>query len=164
MDGETVTWFFLIGGAILMILELILPGGLAFFLGISGVGIGVLRLLGILSDPGISIMSWLFLSVALTATIRPFVKKYFKGETSYKLADEDYEAIGQIVEVTEPVSSENDYGRIRFNGISWQARTIEGEIPAGSKARISYRENTTWIIESADEINQIGNKVSDRST
>lgn len=145
-----------------MILELILPGGLAFFLGISGVGIGVLRWLGILSDPGISVMSWLFLSVALTVAIRPFVKKYFKGETTYKLADEDYEAIGQIVDVIEPVSNENDYGRIRFNGISWQAKTLEGVIPAGSKARISFRENTTWIIESADEMNRLENKESSR--
>jgi membrane protein implicated in regulation of membrane protease activity len=151
MDGDSLTWVFIAGGIILMILETLLPGGVAFFLGISGLGVGVLRYLGFLSDPFVAIFAWLFSSVALTIVIRPFIKKYFKGETSYKFADEDYEAIDQIVDVVENVHDDNNEGRIRFQGISWQARSIEGEIPAGSKARITYRDNTTWIVEPADE-------------
>jgi inner membrane protein len=151
MDGDSLTWVFIAGGIILMILETLLPGGVAFFLGISGLGVGVLRYLGFLSDPFVAIFAWLFSSVALTIVIRPFIKKYFKGETSYKFADEDYEAIDQIVDVVEKVHDDNNEGRIRFQGISWQARSIEGEIPAGSKARITYRDNTTWIVEPADE-------------
>lgn len=162
MDGETLTWIFLIGGVILMILEALLPGGVAFFLGISGIGVGLLRWLGILSDPASAVMAWLFSSVALTIAIRPFIKKYFKGETSYKFADEDYEAIDKIVDVVEPVTDKNDSGRIRFNGISWQARTIDGQIPAGSKAKICYRENTTWIVEPLDEVAAIENKGLER--
>lgn len=164
MDGETITWFFLIGGSILMILELVLPGGLAFFLGFSAISVGILRWLGVLSDPGISVMSWLFLTITLTVAIRPFVKKYFKGESTYKTADEDVEAAGQIVEVIEPISSDNDYGRIRFNGISWQARTVDGIIPAGVQARISYRESTTWIVEPVDEMSRFGSKETVRNT
>lgn len=158
MDGEILTWIFLAAGIILMFLEFILPGGVAFFLGISGIGVALLRWIGLLSDPGTSIMAWLFSSVALTIAIRPFIKKYFRGNTSYKFADEDYEAIGRIVDVVDPVTDFNDDGRIRFNGISWQARTIEGDIPAGTKAKISYRENTTWIVEPIDddEIPELG--------
>ena len=141
-----------------MLLELALPGGLAFFLGFSGFGVGLLRWFGIISDPGLSVMVWLLMSVALTIAIRPFIKKYFKGDTTYKIADEDYEAIGQIVDVLETVSAENNYGRIRYNGISWQAKTIEGTIPAGVKAKIIYRENTTWVIESNDELQSIEHK------
>ncbi|MEX2602036.1 MAG: NfeD family protein [Balneolaceae bacterium] len=147
MDGEIITWIFLIGGMLLMILETLLPGGVAFFLGLSGLGVGVLRYLGFLSDPLTAMMIWLFSSVGLTIAIRPFIKKYFRGETSYKFADEDYEAIDQVVDVVEPISDENNLGRIRFNGISWSARTVEGTIRAGEKARISYRVNTTWIVE-----------------
>ncbi len=150
MDSETITWIFIAGGIILMTLEIMLPGGVAFFLGISGLGVGILRYLGFLSDPFVAIFAWLFSSVALTILIRPFIKKYFKGERSFKFADEDYEAIDKIVDVVETVTDNDNSGRIRFQGITWQARTIDGEIKAGSKARISYRENTTWIVEAAD--------------
>jgi len=159
MDGESLTWVFIVGGIILMILETLLPGGVAFFLGISGLGVGLLRYLGFLSDPFVATFAWLFSSVALTIIIRPFIKKYFKGETSYKFADEDYEAIDKIVDVVETVNESDNSGRIRFQGISWQARTIEGEIPAGTKARISYRDNTTWIVEPVDDTDLLNNRM-----
>ncbi len=146
-----------------MILETLLPGGVAFFLGISGLGVGVLRYLGFLSDPFAAIFVWLFSSVALTIAIRPFIRKYFKGETSYKFADEDYEAIDQIVDVVENICDDNNEGRIRFQGISWQARSIEGEIPAGTKARITYPDNTTWIVEPADESAVINQKIKNKN-
>ncbi|MEX0648102.1 MAG: NfeD family protein [Balneolaceae bacterium] len=151
MESDFLTWLFLGGGILLMILEAVLPGGVAFFLGLSGLGVGVLRFLGFLSDPVTATLTWLFSSVALTIAIRPFIKKYFKGDTFYKFADEDYEAIDQIVDVVEAINDTDNSGRIRFNGISWQARTIDGNIPAGSKAKISYRENTTWIVEQTEE-------------
>lgn len=151
MDSETITWIFIAGGIILMILEMLLPGGVALFLGISGLGVGLLRWLGILSDPFWSIFLWLASSVGLTIAIRPFIKKYFKGERSFKFADEDYEAIDKEVDVVETVTDYDNSGRIRFQGISWQARTIDGSIQPGQKARISYRENTTWIIEAIDQ-------------
>jgi inner membrane protein len=163
MDGESLTWVFIAGGVILMILETILPGGVAFFLGVSGLGVGILRYLGFLSDPFVAIFAWLFSSVALTIAIRPFIRKYFKGETSYKFADEDYEAIDQVVDVVENIRDDNNEGRIRFQGISWQARSIEGEIPAGSKARITYRDNTTWIVEPADDAPVAANKIKNKN-
>lgn len=150
MDSETLTWLFIGGGILLMILEFLLPGGVALFLGVSGLTVGLLRWIGLLSDPFWAVFAWLFLSVSLTIVIRPFIRKYLKGERSFKFADEDYEAIDQLVEVVETVNDTDNSGRIRFQGISWQARTIEGSIEAGQMARISYRENTTWIVEPID--------------
>lgn len=133
-----------------MILETVLPSGVALFLGFSGLMVGIIRWFGFLSSPLTAIFVWLTLSVAMTILIRPFIKKYLKGERSFKFADEDYEAIDQVVDVIETVNDSDNSGRIRFQGISWQARTIEGTLEPGTKARISYRENTTWIVESAD--------------
>lgn len=150
MDSETLTWLFIAGGIILMILETVLPSGVALFLGFSGLTVGIIRWLGFLSSPLSSIFVWLALSVTLTILIRPLAKKYLKGERSFKFADEDYEAIDQVVDVVERVNDSDNSGRIRFQGISWQARTIDGTLEPGTKARISYRENTTWIVEKAD--------------
>lgn len=161
MDGEIFTWAFLIGGIILMVLETLLPGGVAFLLGLSGLGVGALRYFGFLQDPFTATLVWLLSSTALTIAIRPFINKYFKGETSYKLADEDYEAMDQIVEVIEPINELNNDGRIRFQGISWQARSMEGEIPAGVQVRIKYRDNTTWIVEPVDIIDSPKNQLKD---
>src|SRR5690625_1222395 len=74
VDADTITWIFLAGGSILMVLELMLPGGLAFFLGFSGVIVGILRWLGIVSDPGISVTAWLLLAVGLTVARRTFTE------------------------------------------------------------------------------------------
>lgn len=161
MDGELITWIFIIGGASLMALEALIPGGVAFILGLSGLGVGLLRYLGFLADPVTAAVVWLLSSTALTIAIRPFINKYFKGETSFKFADEDYEAMDQIVEVLEPINDMDNEGRIRFQGISWQARSLEGEIPLGVSVRIKYRDNTTWIVEPVDYIDSSKNKLKD---
>ncbi|CAN5223384.1 hypothetical protein BH23BAC3_BH23BAC3_35770 [soil metagenome] len=147
MEADLLTWIFLGGGIILMILELILPGGLALFLGFSGLSVGILRILGILSGTATSIAAWLILSVALTILIRPFLNRYFKPESYTKYADEDYEAMDQVVEVIETVNEDDNRGKIRLDGTVWRARSLEGQVKAGKKARIRYRENTTWVVE-----------------
>ncbi len=152
MDGETLTWIFLIGGIILMILETVLPSGMALILGFSGLLVGLLRFLGLLADPTTATLAWFLTSLVLTVGALPFIKKYFGGETTFKVADEDYEAMDQIVDVVEDINDLNNEGRIRYQGISWQARTIEGNVPVGSQVRIKYRDNTTWIVEPVNRI------------
>lgn len=151
MDAETLTMIFFIGGVVLMIIEALIPGGVSFFLGFSGLAVGVLRWLGILENPATSVISWLFISVALILAARPLLMKYWGGERSYKLANEDVEAMDQVVDVVEAVSADDSSGRIRFQGISWQAKSLGETIPAGAKAKIRYRDNVTWIVEPADE-------------
>ena len=145
---------FFIGGIILMIIETLIPGGVSFFLGFSGLFVGALRWLGVLEDPMTSVIVWLFTSVALILAMRPLLMKYWGGESSYKLANEDVEAMDKVVDVIEPVHADDNSGRIRFQGISWQAKTLEGKIPAGSKAKIRYRDNVTWIVEPVDELEE----------
>lgn len=151
MDGETITLVFLVGGILLMLLETVVPGGVSFFLGLSGLIVAGLRWFGILADPAVSVLIWLFSSIGLILLMRPLIKKYWGGETSWKPADEDLEAMDQLVEVTQPVNALDNSGRIRFQGSVWQARTMEGEIEAGQKAVIKYRDNVTWIVEPADD-------------
>ena len=152
MDGETLTSIFFIGGVALMIIETLIPGGVSFFLGVSGIIVGTLRWLGIMEGPATSIITWLFTSVALILAMRPLLMKYWGGESSYKLANEDVEAMDEVVDVIEPINANDNSGRVRCQGISWQAKTLEGEIPAGSKAKIRYRDNVTWIVEPVDEL------------
>ena len=85
MDSETLTWIFLLGGIILMALETVLPSGIAFILGFSGLLVGILRFLGIFADPTTATIVWFFTSVILTVVALPFIKKYFGVKPHSKL-------------------------------------------------------------------------------
>lgn len=132
-----------------MLLETVVPGGIAFFLGVGGLVVAGVRALGLLVDPLTAVVTWIFLSTGLTIALRPLMLRFVQGDTSLAVTDEDAEAMGQTVTVLEPVGPD-DPGRIRFRGASWDARTLEGTLPEGAEAQILYRDNLTWIVESAD--------------
>jgi membrane protein implicated in regulation of membrane protease activity len=150
MDATALTWIFFLGGLLLMLLETVLPGGVAFFLGFGGLAVAGLRLFGIFTDPFTAVFAWLLLSTGLTVALRPFAMRYFGGDVSLALTDEDAEALGEKVTVVEPVGAETP-GRIRFRGAEWDARTVEGALPKGAKAKILYRDNLTWVVEPIDD-------------
>ncbi|MFB6099168.1 MAG: NfeD family protein, partial [Salinibacter sp.] len=140
---------FIGGGLALMLLETLVPGGIAFFLGIGGLVVGGLRAVGFLLDPLTALVTWIFLSSGLTIALRPLVLRFVQGETSLGITDEDAEAMGQTVEVVEEVGPEEP-GRIRFRGATWDARTLEGTLPKGAEAQLLYRDNLTWVVEPTD--------------
>ena len=149
LDPTLLTWAFVAGGALLMLIEAVVPGGIAFFLGIGGVVVGGLRALGLLVDPLSSIVTWVFLSTGLTIALRPLMLRFVQGDVSLAMTDEDAEAMGETVTVVEAVGPESP-GRIRFRGATWDARTLEGRLPDGAEAQLLYRDNLTWVVEPAD--------------
>lgn len=148
-DPTLLTWAFVIGGLALMLLETIVPGGIAFFLGVGGLLVGGLRALGLLIDPLTALVTWVFVSTGFTIALRPLMLRFVQGDISLAMTDEDAEAMGQTVTVIEAVGPE-DAGRIRFRGAAWDARTLEGTLPEGAEAQLLYRDNLTWIVEPAD--------------
>ncbi|MEF8817591.1 MAG: NfeD family protein [Salinibacter sp.] len=149
LDPTLLTWAFVVGGTLLMLIEAVVPGGIAFFLGIGGVVVGGLRALGLLVDPLSSIVTWVFLSTGLTIALRPLMLRFVQGEVSLAMTDEDAEAMGETVTVLEPIGPESP-GRIRFRGASWDARTLQGRLPKDAEAQLLYRDNLTWVVEPAD--------------
>ena len=150
VDPTLLTWTFVAGGLLLMVLETVVPGGVAGFLGFGGLVIAGLRALGLLVDPWTAVITWVFLSVGLTIALRPLAMRFVQGDISLALTDEDAEAMGETVIVVEEVGEE-DPGRIRFRGASWEARAVEGTLPKGAEASLLYRDNLTWIVEAADD-------------
>lgn len=149
LDPSLLTWAFVVGGIALMLIETVVPGGIAFFLGAGGLVVAGLRALGLLLDPMTAVVTWIFLSTGLTIALRPLMLRFAQGKTSLAMTDEDAEAMGETVTVLEPVEPE-DPGRIRFRGATWEARTLEGTLPEGAEAQLLYRDNLTWIVEPAE--------------
>jgi len=150
LDPTLLTWTFVVGGLLLMVLETVVPGGVAGFLGLGGLVIAGLRAVGLLMDPWTALITWVFLSVGLTIALRPLAMRFVQGEISLGLTDEDAEAMGQTVTVVQAMDEE-ETGRIRYRGAEWDARTVEGRLPKGAEAKLLYRDNLTWVVEAADD-------------
>jgi len=148
-DPALLTWTFLGGGVVLMIAEAALPGGVSFFLGLSGVLVAALRSLGMLENPFVAVIVWSFVSLGLVMALRPLAERYFGGEAHREMTNEDVDALDEVVTVIEEIGGLGREGRIRFRGSEWRARVPEeGQtLPPGSEARIVYRDNLTWVVE-----------------
>lgn len=150
LDPTLLTWVFVGGGLFLMMLETVVPGGVAGFLGIGGLVVAGLRALGLLLNPWTAVVTWVFLSVGLTIALRPIALRFVQGDISLAFTDEDAEAMGEAVTVLDTVRPDEP-GRIRFRGAGWDARSVEGTLPEGATARLLYRDNLTWVVEAADD-------------
>ena len=151
MPPETITWIWLLGGGLLIVLELFLPGLISGFFGIAAIFVALLRWGGLISGIMESFGVWVVTSVVLLFTVRQLALKWFPAERSFSLTDEDVEAVGQIVDVIEEVGAAKQ-GRIRFQGTTWPAVAKEGSLIAGTKAKLLYRDNLVWVIEPVSEI------------
>ena len=151
MNSAQYSWIFIIGGAILMVLEIVLPGLIAVFLGAAAVIVGFLALAGMITGIGNMLLAWVILSFALVLIFRRLALKLFPSDRRYQFVEDDVSAIGQTVEVIKTVDDRSTDGRISYNGTSWPAMSSRGTIEAGDRARIVYRDNISWVVEPVDD-------------
>lgn len=137
-------------GVLLMILELVIPGMVTVFMGAAAVIVAGLRWIGLVESLGVSIALWMILSAVLVVALRSVLQRFLPSESTHNAADEDTMALGQVVEVIRTCTDDTTTGRIRYQGTTWMAQTLDGEIPAGANARLLYRDNLAWIVEAVD--------------
>ncbi len=154
MDANTMTWIWLIVGVVLMVSEVVIPGLVVVFLGLTAVLVAVGRWIGWIDGLADSFTYWFVLSLVITMSLRGIVSKLTPGEISFKPVDEDKEAIGRLVDVVEDTGSDHENGRIRFRGTSWKAVTEFGQVFRGQKARIYGRKDMVWIIDPVDDASE----------
>ena len=155
MDAETITFLWLGAGIIMMASEMVLPGMVIGFLGLASVVVAGARFLGLVESLGASLGLWASVSVGLVLGLRNVAQKYFPSEEETVNIDEDTSMYGKEVDVVSDCDDKSDYGRIRYQGTSWPAKSIEGPIPAGSRAKLVYRDNVAWIIEAIEVVGQL---------
>ncbi len=130
-------------------LEMLMPGFVIFFFGLGALATAALTLipsvgsqvwLQILLFSGLSVLSLMFLRRRFT---RIFEGTLFIPGTSASAED----GAGETCEVVETVGTVKE-GRIRFRGTTWNARSVDAEIQAGSRARILERDGMMYKVES----------------
>jgi membrane protein implicated in regulation of membrane protease activity len=149
--ADVWTWVWLGAGAFLMAAELAVPGLVVVFLGMAAVVVALGRWLGLWTSPMGSLTAWFTWSIVFLVILRSLVLRWFPGESTVQATDEDSEAFGQIVEVVTGVNAKDPAGRIRYQGTSWPAISLQGDIPAGRKARLLARDNLAWVVEPVED-------------
>ncbi|MBF0431289.1 MAG: NfeD family protein [Fibrobacteria bacterium] len=132
-------------GILFMFLELILPGGISFCVGLSTIAVGLGYQFGLVTGPFNMFLSWCGLSVVSAGIGIFIVNKMFAGSSVEDSFDEDVENFGKPAVALEDID-ESD-GRIQFQGTSWKAVCSGGAISKGSHVKIAGRINLTYIVE-----------------
>jgi len=148
---DTISIILLVVGLAFIIAELVLPGGIVVWLGISSLFLVGARHFGHFQELPDLFMAWSGLSVGLVTFSVVFLQRFFGGDVESNHFDDIEEALGQIVEVESLVSSESDSGRVLYQGTTWNAQTDGPDIPEGSKAIITGRNNITWVVKTHSE-------------
>ncbi len=149
MDVWTIA--FLVAGIALVASEAVAPALVSVFLGIAAIITAGLRWLGVLESVPVSLLVCALTSLALAIPGRLLIHRLVPGRSDARRdrtdVDNDKDAMGEVVSVVEDVSDEHDTGRIRFQGTTWQARSVQGVIARGQQAQLVYREGSLWIVE-----------------
>lgn len=147
MNFLSAGWIWMYIGAGLMLAEILTPGFVMFFFGLSAATVGALVLL--LPESFNPSFMWqlaffsLF-SLVYLVTLRRYVKDIFLGDNgkSRALADE---FVGRTGEVSSAIAP-NAPGRVVVGDAEWDAIAAV-PIPAGTKIRVISRKNLTLTVE-----------------
>lgn len=147
MDFLSAGWIWLYVGAGLMLAEILTPGFVMFFFGLSAATVGLLVLL--LPEPFNPSFTWQFaffslFSVIYLVTLRRYVKDVFLGNNGKSLALAD-EFVGRLGEAATAISADVP-GRVMVGDAEWDA-VSSAPIAAGAKVRVVSRKNLTFTVE-----------------
>lgn len=151
MNDNLMTWMWLIAGVGLMVSEFFLPGVVAVFLGAAAVVVAGLRWLGLLESLPACLIAWACVSVAFIIVLRKSLVARFPAESFRGDASQELKSYGTVVEVLETVRDDDNSGRVRFQGTSWPATSTGGTLAVGSRARLVYRDNLSWVVAPVEE-------------
>ena len=147
MDFLSAGWIWLYAGAGLMLAEILTPGFVMFFFGLSAATVGVIVL--VLPDSLRLSVTWqlaLFslLSLVYLVTLRRYMKAVFLGDNGKARALPD-EFAGRIGEVTEAITP-GVGGRVVVGDAEWAA-TSAAPVAAGARVKVLSRSNLTLTVE-----------------
>lgn len=147
MDFLTNPIVWLVFGGLLIVAELIIPGGVVVFLGLAGVIVAGAVGLGLITSWVNALTTFFVLSLALILSLRAFFMKYAGGDFSRGNIVEILDDVGEEAPVLEDIGPGQNKGTIDFRGTHWQALGDGSFIEAGKTVRIVGRDNVNYIVE-----------------
>lgn len=140
------SWIWLYIGAFLMLMELLAPGFVIFFFGLSAATVGLCRAaFGEGFDLTWQLAAFSVFSILYLVILRRYLKKIFQGEKACTKTDFDHEHIGRIGKVAQAIEPPLN-GRIVLGDAEWTAEA-DDKIPVGASVRVISQNNLTLKVE-----------------
>lgn len=142
----TCAWLWVYAGSALMLLELIAPGFILCFFGLSAATVGVLRFaFGEAFTLTWQLAAFSAFSILYIVLLRQYLKKVFVGGKVETKTDFDNESVGRIGQVTTAINPPLA-GRILLGDAEWTAEADE-PIAVGANVRVIAQQNLTMRVE-----------------
>ena len=145
---ETLTfWHWMVLGVVLVIVELLMPGIWALWLGIGAFATGIVVLFPAQMSWQAQIVLYCVLSVASIVVGRLIVRGRAQPEDHPTLNRRAENYVGQVFPLID--ATENGRGRVRIGDSVWRVRlaTPGGELPAGGRVRVTGIDGATLQVE-----------------
>ena len=147
MDSMLNPVYWLVVGFVLAIAEVIIPGGIVFFLGAGCLLVAGAIWIGWVSTWMGAMTLFFVSSLVLIVGLRTFTGRLVEGDSSKANTVEILDDIGETVSIVERVGPGNKVGRILYRGTQWEALGNGEVFTPGDEAKIVAQENVRYIIE-----------------
>ncbi|MDB2386363.1 NfeD family protein [Shewanella sp.] len=134
-------------GLLLMIAELILPGGIVILLGAACLLVAGALTTGLIEGIVQSLTLWFISSMVLLLLFRQLTQKLVGGEAHVDNTDEDLDLYDQTAMVKQTIGPGQQRGRVEFQGSEWPALGDGSTIAAGEEVRVICRDNIALVVE-----------------
>lgn len=135
-------WLWLYAGAFLMLGELLAPGFVIFFFGLSAASVGVCRFaFGEAFDMTWQLAAFSAFSIVYLIVLRRWLKSIFAGNVGSQSCGLSDELVGRLARVSEAITPLKP-GRVLIGDAEWTA-TADCEIPVGTDVKVLERANLT---------------------
>ena len=139
-------WLWLYAGLFLMLMELLAPGFVVFFFGLSAATVGLCRaLFGEGFDLTWQLAAFSAFSILYLVLLRRWMKRLFLGARSAAKTDFDNEYVGRVGKVVEAVEPPLT-GRVEIGDSMWSA-AADAPIAAGTTVKVVSQDNLTMKVE-----------------
>ena len=144
----TCAWLWLYAGAFLMLMELLAPGFVLFFFGMSAGTVGLCRFaFGEAFGPTWQIAAFSAFSILYLVVLRRWMKKTFFGKSVEAGTDFDNEFVGRAGRVVSAIDPPLT-GRVVIGDAEWTAEA-DVPIPAGATVTVVSQNNLTMKVKEA---------------
>ena len=139
-------WLWIYAGAALVLLELIVPGFILCFFGLSAATVGTLKFaLGDAFTPTWQLAAFSAFSIIYILILRRYLKRVFVGGKVETKTDFDNESVGRVGKLTAAILPPLT-GRVMLGDSEWTAES-ERPIEVGANVRVVAQQNLTMKVE-----------------
>lgn len=140
-------------GVVLMLAEVIIPGGIVILLGAACLVVASALGIGLIEGAAQAFTLWFISSMVLLLAFRHVTQKLVGGDSHVDNTDEELDLFNKQALVKADIGPGEKSGRVEFQGAEWPALGDGSLIPAGSRVRVICRDNISLVVEalSADQ-------------